>query len=184
MMMSMRTGLMSQFEPTRENGPSSSVGDLFDSFRSASDFLAALNWPDEYQLAQFSTKLAKVSARVFFTFLVWTCQFCRVIKSDRDVTDGEAVSRVLITQTFSLSINDYCQKMEQLFAADMRQNDVQQPAQAEAKQRAWLEKAKSTIATLQGEKKIQAFFNFTPAVSQVLISRRVVEIITVKMGRS
>ena len=51
-----------QFEPTRENGPSSSVGDLFDSFRSASDFLAALNWPDEYQLAQFSTKLAKVSS--------------------------------------------------------------------------------------------------------------------------
>ena len=52
--------LTMQFEPTRENGPSSSVGDLFDSFRSASDFLAALNWPDEYQLAQFSTKLAKV----------------------------------------------------------------------------------------------------------------------------
>ena len=68
-------------------------------------------------------------------------------------------------QTFSLSINDYCQKMEQLFAADMRQNDVQQPAQTEAKQRAWIEKAKSTIASLQGEKKIQAFFNFTPSVS-------------------
>ena len=68
-------------------------------------------------------------------------------------------------QTFSLSINDYCQKTEQLFAADMRQNDVQQPAQTEAKQRAWIEKAKSTIASLQGEKKIQAFFNFTPSVS-------------------
>jgi hypothetical protein len=58
--------LTTQFEPTRENGPSSSVGDLFDSFRSASDFLAALNWPDEYQLAQFSTKLAKVSLACSF----------------------------------------------------------------------------------------------------------------------
>jgi hypothetical protein len=47
----------------------------------------------------------------------------------------------------------------------MRQGDVQQPAQTAAKQKAWIEKAKSTIASLQGERKIQAFFNFTAAVS-------------------
>lgn len=58
--------------------------------------------------------------------------------------------------------------MEHLFAADMRQNDNQQPDQAEAKQRAWIEKAKSTIANLQGEKKITAFFNFTSAVGVAL----------------
>ena len=49
-----------QFEPVSENGPSSSVTDLFDSFRSASDFLMDLNWPDEYQLAAFATRLARV----------------------------------------------------------------------------------------------------------------------------
>ena len=113
------------FEPTTENGPSSSVTDLFDSFRSASTFLMDLNWPDEQQLAVFATRLAKI---------------------------------------FSLSINDYCNKMEQLFARDMMQGEVVQPAQTAAKQKAWIEKAKSTIASLQGEKKIQAFFNFTPAV--------------------
>ena len=71
-------------------------------------------------------------------------------------------------QIFSHSINDYCGKMEQLFAADMRQEDALQPAQTAAKQKAWIEKAKSTLASLQGEKKIQAFFNFTPAVSIIL----------------
>ncbi|ORY22446.1 hypothetical protein BCR39DRAFT_473965 [Naematelia encephala] len=112
------------FEPTSENGPSSSVTDLFDSFRSASTFIMELNWPDEGELAYFATRLAK---------------------------------------TFSLSINDYCSKMEQLFAYDMSQGDAVQPAQTAAKQKAWIEKAKSTLASLQGERKIQAFFNFTPA---------------------
>lgn len=41
------------------------------------------------------------------------------------------------------------------------------------KQKAWIEKARSTIAHLQGElqgdKKIQAFFNFTPDVSLALL---------------
>lgn len=57
-----------QFESISENGPSSSVTDLFDSFRSASDFLMDLNWPDEYQLAAFATRLARVS-RVWVTSL-------------------------------------------------------------------------------------------------------------------
>jgi hypothetical protein len=70
-----------------------------------------------------------------------------------------------------LSINDYCSKMEQLFSGDMRQGDVQQPAQTAAKQKAWIEKAKSTIASLQGERKIQAFFNFTAAVSGQVTQR-------------
>lgn len=55
--------------------------------------------------------------------------------------------------------------MEELFAADMSQEDAVQPAQTAAKQKAWIEKAKSTIASLQGERKLQAFFNFTPTVS-------------------
>ncbi|EIW68721.1 hypothetical protein TREMEDRAFT_39631, partial [Tremella mesenterica DSM 1558] len=112
------------FEPTSENGPSSSVTDLFESFRSAARFLMELKWPDEKQLAMFATRLAKI---------------------------------------FSLSINDYCNKMEQLFARDMSQGEVVQPAQTAAKQKAWIEKAKSTLASLQGERKIQPFFNFTPA---------------------
>lgn len=52
----------SQFEVTNDNGPSSSVTDLFDSFRSASEFLINLGWPDEHQLANFATRLAKVSS--------------------------------------------------------------------------------------------------------------------------
>jgi hypothetical protein len=52
--------IMYQFEPTTENGPSSSVTDLFDSFRSASNFLMDLRWSDEEQLAAFATRLAKV----------------------------------------------------------------------------------------------------------------------------
>ncbi len=72
-------------------------------------------------------------------------------------------------QIFSLSINDYCSKMEQLFANDMLQEEASQPAPTAAKQQAWIEKAKSTIASLQGEKKIQAFFNFTPAVRAILL---------------
>lgn len=63
-----------------------------------------------------------------------------------------------------MSIQDYCTEMERLFAADMTQGEAQQPAVTSAKQKAWLEKAKSTIASLQGERKIRPFFNFTPAV--------------------
>lgn len=54
-----------QFEPTSENGPSSSVTDLFTSFRSASDFIMNLDWPDEQQLAHFATRLAKVSEHLY-----------------------------------------------------------------------------------------------------------------------
>ena len=60
--------------------------------------------------------------------------------------------------------------MEQLFAEDMRAEiEEVQPAQTAAKQKAWIEKAKSTLASLQGERKLQAFFNFTPAVSCAFI---------------
>ncbi|WVF70101.1 hypothetical protein IAT40_004889 [Kwoniella sp. CBS 6097] len=109
-----------RFEPCSSNGPSSSVTDLFDSFRSAVSFLMDLNWPDEQQLAAFATQLAKI---------------------------------------ISLAINEYCFSIERLFSQDMRQVDTTQTA---AKEKAWIEKARSTLASLQGERKIQAFFNFTP----------------------
>ncbi|XAO24727.1 hypothetical protein I312_103533 [Cryptococcus bacillisporus CA1280] len=50
-------------------------------------------------------------------------------------------------------------KLEELFLSDMRQSET---SQTMAKKKAWLEKAKETVATLQGERKLQAFFNFTP----------------------
>jgi len=43
--------------------------------------------------------------------------------------------------------------------------EIVQPVAAPSSQKAaWIEKARSTIANLQGEKKIQAFFNFVPQV--------------------
>ncbi|WWC59160.1 uncharacterized protein I303_101708 [Kwoniella dejecticola CBS 10117] len=108
------------FEATAANGPSSSVTDLFDSFRSAVQFLMDLRWPDERQLAVFATRLAKI---------------------------------------ISISIGDYCTKMERLFSEDMRTSDILITG---AKQKAWVEKAKATFASLQGDRKIQAFFDFTP----------------------
>lgn len=106
-----------------------------------------LDWPDEQQLAHFATRLAKVRVRS--------------IREPSPSSD----------QIFAMSINDYCVKMEQLFAEDMRRDDAVQPAQTAAKQKAWVEKAKSTLASLQGEKKIQAFFNFTPAVSHERVGK-------------
>ncbi|KAL7421167.1 hypothetical protein Q5752_004052 [Cryptotrichosporon argae] len=70
----------------------------------------------------------------------------------RDLEDAMA-------QTISLSINDYCNEIESLFAGDMQQTES---VQTSAKQKAWVEKAKKTIAHLQGERRLQAFFNFTP----------------------
>jgi len=72
--------------------------------------------------------------------------------------------RVDAGQIISLSIDDYCTKLERQFADEMQQSETHQ---ATAKQKAWIEKAKSTIAHLQGDRNIQAFFNFTPAVSLV-----------------
>ncbi|WVR04402.1 hypothetical protein IAU60_001404 [Kwoniella sp. DSM 27419] len=63
-----------------------------------------------------------------------------------------------LAKTISLTINEYCTKIERLFLEDMRQNETTLTV---AKQRAWVEKARSTLASLQGERKIQAFFNFT-----------------------
>ncbi|TYJ58206.1 hypothetical protein B9479_001030 [Cryptococcus floricola] len=108
------------FESTVENGPSSSVGDLFDSLTSAAEFLMDLNWPDEHQLAEYVTRLSRV---------IGTC------------------------------INDYCATLEQYFNIAMRAVET---SQTEEKQKVWMEKAKATLASMQGEKKIQAFFNFTP----------------------
>lgn len=65
-------------------------------------------------------------------------------------------------QIISLSIADYCSKVESIFISEMQQSESKASS---AKQKAWVEKARSTIAHLQGDRKIQAFFNFTPAVS-------------------
>jgi hypothetical protein len=103
-----------------------------------------LNWPDEYQLAAFATRLAKVS------YMIPWCL-------DKICTD--------VWQIFSHSINDYCNKLEQLFAKDMSApEEIVQPVAAPNSQKAWIEKARSTLSSLQGEKKIQAFFNFVPQV--------------------
>ena len=70
-------------------------------------------------------------------------------------------------QIFSHSINEYCNKLEQHFAKEMTvvAEEIAQPIAAPSSQKAaWIEKARSTIANLQGEKKIQAFFNFVPQV--------------------
>lgn len=68
---------------------------------------------------------------------------------------------LIIIQIIGATVNDYCSKLEELFLSDMRQSET---SQTMAKKKAWLEKAKETVATLQGERKLQAFFNFTPEV--------------------
>jgi hypothetical protein len=76
-------------------------------------------------------------------------------------------------QIFSHSIHEYCNKLEQLFAKEMTvvAEEIAQPTAAPSTQNAWIEKARSTIANLQGEKKIQAFFNFVPQVSFLGLDR-------------
>ncbi|KIR54463.1 cytoplasmic protein [Cryptococcus gattii Ru294] len=64
-----------------------------------------------------------------------------------------------LAKIIGATVNDYCGKLEELFLSDMRQSET---SQTMAKKKAWLEKAKETVATLQGERKLQAFFNFTP----------------------
>ncbi|EAL21412.1 hypothetical protein CNBD1070 [Cryptococcus deneoformans B-3501A] len=64
-----------------------------------------------------------------------------------------------LAKIIGATVNEYCSKLEELFLGDMRQSDT---SQTMAKKKAWLEKAKETVATLQGERKLQAFFNFTP----------------------
>lgn len=68
---------------------------------------------------------------------------------------------LISVQIIGATVNDYCSKLEELFLGDMRQSET---SQTMAKKKAWLEKAKETVATLQGERKLQAFFNFTPEV--------------------
>lgn len=50
--------------------------------------------------------------------------------------------------------------------------EIVQPVAAPSSQKAWIEKARSTLASLQGEKKIQAFFNFVPQASPSLLPRK------------
>ncbi|EJU00294.1 hypothetical protein DACRYDRAFT_54447 [Dacryopinax primogenitus] len=113
-----------KFEPVGAEGHSSSIVDLFDSLKSALDFLLDLDWPDEYQKARFLTALAK---------------------------------------SINKCIEQYCSTLEQMFMEEMFPRPSPEVAAATAaKQNAWLEKAKATVATFQGEKKVEPF-NFQPA---------------------
>ncbi|TXT13456.1 hypothetical protein VHUM_00823 [Vanrija humicola] len=66
-----------------------------------------------------------------------------------------------LAKIISLSINDYCSKLERQFTDEMTEIQQVESLPATVKQQAWIEKAKSTIAHLQGDRKIQAFFNFS-----------------------
>ncbi|BEJ13854.1 hypothetical protein CspHIS471_0310280 [Cutaneotrichosporon sp. HIS471] len=79
---------------------------------------------------------------------------------DWDDPEQMAAFATRLSKIISLSVDDYCTKLERLFSAEMNQTESHQST---AKQKAWIEKARSTIAHLQGDRKIQAFFNFTPA---------------------
>ncbi|KZO97576.1 hypothetical protein CALVIDRAFT_479858 [Calocera viscosa TUFC12733] len=111
-----------KFEPLGAEGHSSSIVDLFDSLKSALDFLLDLEWPDEYQQARFLTALSK---------------------------------------SIGKCIEQYCSTIEQTFMEEMFPRPPPE-ATPTTKQNAWLEKAKATVATIQGEKKVEPF-NFQPA---------------------
>ena len=49
-----------QFQPIVPNGPSSSVTDLFASFRGAAQVVQSLEWPNELELASFISQLTRV----------------------------------------------------------------------------------------------------------------------------
>ncbi|SCV73141.1 BQ2448_7066 [Microbotryum intermedium] len=51
------------FEPEGADGHSSSIIDLIDSCRSATDFILRLNWPDTYDNAQYLTALSQTIAK-------------------------------------------------------------------------------------------------------------------------
>ncbi|KAM0786123.1 hypothetical protein ACM66B_006933 [Microbotryomycetes sp. NB124-2] len=52
-----------RFEPEGEDSHSSSIVDLIDSCKSATDFIVKLNWPNEYENAKYLTSLSKAIAR-------------------------------------------------------------------------------------------------------------------------
>lgn len=50
----------SQFEAEGDDSHSSSIVDLIDSCKSATDFILALDWPNEYENAKYLTGLSQV----------------------------------------------------------------------------------------------------------------------------
>ena len=124
-----------QFEAENTDGQSSSIVDLFDSLRSPIAFLQELEWSDEYQNARFFTSLSKVR-----------------------VHPVAALASVLILhQTISKAVEQYCRSVEDLFMTEMfpRPTEYLQPQKSSA----WLEKAKQLTAV--SEKKVEPF-NFRP----------------------
>lgn len=55
----------SQFEPEGPDKHSSSIVDLIDSCKSATDFIIKLKWPDEYENARYLTGLSQVIFSLF-----------------------------------------------------------------------------------------------------------------------
>lgn len=49
-----------QFEPEGADSHSSSIVDLIDSCKSATDFIIKLKWPNEYENARYLTSLSQV----------------------------------------------------------------------------------------------------------------------------
>ena len=67
---------------------------------------------------------------------------------------------------FAFAIQAYCTKIDQLFAVDMSETESKHGSQSTEGQNAWLEKARSTLASMQGEQRLRAFFNFSAPVSE------------------
>lgn len=53
-----------KFEPEGSDSHSSSIIDLIDSCKSATDFVLKLDWPDEYENAKYLTALSKASVEL------------------------------------------------------------------------------------------------------------------------
>ncbi|ORX34349.1 hypothetical protein BD324DRAFT_635534 [Kockovaella imperatae] len=67
-----------------------------------------------------------------------------------------------ISKIFALSVQSYCSKIERLFVGDMSTADPAPGNVQNERAHVWLEKAKSALASIQGEKRLQVFYNFSP----------------------
>lgn len=133
---------MAQFQPEGVDSHSSSVVDLIDSCKSATNFIIALKWPNEYENAKYLTALSQVSS---------------VSLHCEDRTD------VFSEQTIAKAIEQYSHQLEALFLEEMRPVKAEGEEMEDARPSAWLTKAKLVV---QGDKKIEPF-TFQPEVSPI-----------------
>lgn len=138
--------MSAQFEPEGEDSHSSSIIDLIDSCKSATEFILALDWPNEYENARYLTGLSQVSR-------------CRLSVPGRKVAHSHFAS-----QTIAKSIEQYAKQLELMFVEEMFPRDPQDAIDKDvARPSAWLTKAKLAV---QGDKKVEPF------VFQAEVSRR------------